>query len=106
MWELREEYNVARCDSVWAVFRTHEEVRIPDSPRPEFPSTVVAQRIHFGHFFPFYITWYGGTAIDTTLIYLARHRISCHAFHGGCFVHPRLHIPLIASFSCYPYFYI
>lgn len=25
MWELREEYNDARSDSVWAVFRTHEE---------------------------------------------------------------------------------
>jgi hypothetical protein len=31
---------VACSDSVWAVFRTHEEVRIPDSPRPEFPNTV------------------------------------------------------------------
>jgi len=97
MWELREEYNVARFDSVWAVFRTHEEVGIPDRPRPEFPNSV-AGRAHFGHFFPFYITWYGGTAIDTTLINLARHGISCHAFHGRCFVHPRLHIPLIAYF--------
>jgi len=27
MWELAEEFAIGRRDSVWAVFRTHEEVR-------------------------------------------------------------------------------